>query len=159
MIPSITVRKMLPPLLCFVLGLLTAKAYTAAFASGRSRVAIEDPLDRRAIDEIEPTISLSPGQLQSKREEAAAMVKWFEGSLKVHEAELEAHLIELKFNKLTLERMRDVSGSIAGVRILEAEMQIDKDVVLTRQLQTMIEMAKADVEAARARLRFIDETR
>ncbi len=157
MIPSIPVRLTLPYILCFALGLLVAKAYSAAFASGRARVSIEDPLDRRVIDEIDPTISLSPGQLQAKKDEATAMLLWFEGSLKVHEAEFEAHLIEVKYNKLTLQRLRDVTGAIAGVRILEAEMQVDKDAVFTRQLETMIEMAKADVEAARARLRYLEE--
>jgi hypothetical protein len=159
MIQSIIPPTSRPCALSSILILLVTSAQTAAFASRHSRVSIDEPQDRRTVDETEPTDSLSAEQLRAKKDEAAAMVKWFEGSLRVHEAELEAHLIEVKYNKLNVENLRNVSGSIAGVRIEEAELQVAKDAVFTRQLETEIEMAKADLEAARARMRYLNAAR
>ena len=115
-----------------------------------------EPIDRRLIDTTRTT-ALSPQELKAKRAEAAAMIRWFEAKQRIYKSELAQHLIEIRFNKQTLDRLHSITGSIPEVRLLEAMKRVEMDAFDTEQLQAYVDMSAADIAAAKARLQFLSE--
>ncbi len=115
-----------------------------------------EPIDRRIIDTTRRA-TLSPQELNAKRAEAAAMIRWFEAKQRIYKSELAQHLIEIRFNKQTLDRLQSLSGSFPEVRLLEAMKLVEMDVFDTEQLQAYVDMSAADIAAAKARLQFLSD--
>lgn len=131
-------------------------------SSGRvtadNSIAIDhnEPVDRRVI--AVPSCAgdqMGAARLAAKRNEAASMVRWFAGKKRVYEAELKQHLVEAAYNKTMLEKLKSISGSVPEKHILELEKRVAVDVFDTEQLEAYIEMAKADIDASKARLEFL----
>lgn len=83
------------------------------------------------------------------------MLRWFKAKMRVYETELKQHAIEAEFNKQILERLKGIAGAIPEKNILELEKKIAVDALDTEQLQAYVEMAKADIDAASARVEFL----
>ena len=115
-----------------------------------------DPLDRRVLDTTTAT-GLSNHELAAKRNEAAAMVRWFEAKLRVVQGDLNRQIIESKFNIEYLARLEGITGSVPEVRVVEMRKEIALDKEKTSQLLGYIQMAEADVAAAKARLEFLQD--
>jgi len=115
-----------------------------------------DPLDRRVLDTSTAT-GLSNHELAAKKTEAAAMVRWFEAKLRVVQGDLNRQIIESKFNIEYLARLEGVTGSVPEIRVVEMRKEIALDKEETSQLLGYIQMAEADVAAAKARLEFLQD--
>lgn len=113
-----------------------------------------DPLDRRVLDTT-TVVNLSENELFAKKNEAAAMVRWFEAKLRVVQGDLNRQVIEAKFNIEYLERLEGSAGSVPEMRIMEMHKEIALDKEEASQLRGYIEMAEADIAAAKARLQFL----
>ena len=113
-----------------------------------------DPLDRRVLDTT-TVVGLSEQELSAKKNEAAAMVRWFEAKLRAVQGDLNRQIIESKFNIEYLERLEVSAGSIPEMRIKEIRKEIALDREETSQLLAYIQMAEADIAAAKARLQFL----
>ena len=118
-------------------------------------VDLEDPVDRRSID-VDPSRIAQDRYHAAKKAEAAAMVRWFEARLRLIKFEAGKQAIEHKFNQDNYDRLLQVGGSIAEIKLLEARKQTQLDDLISAQLKAMTEMAEADVSAARARLESLD---
>jgi len=115
-----------------------------------------EPMDRRVIQLVTcASERMSAEQLAAKRLEAASMLRWFKAKMRVYETELKQHAIEAEFNKQILERLKGIAGAIPEKNILELEKKIAVDALDTEQLQAYVEMAKADIDAASARVEFL----
>lgn|GEM_PF-1525083 len=134
------------------------KPATAKMADMPATIDVEDPVDRRAFEVPSPAESpdLSPSWRAAKKAEARAMLRWFEAKLAMVKFEVEKQAIEHKFNEANYARLRSIPGAVAGISLLEAEKRTELDDLITKQLQTMKEMAEADVAAARARLESVE---
>lgn len=113
-----------------------------------------EPVDRRIIERTALT-GLDQRELKAKRAEAAAMVRWFEAKQRIYKSELAQHLIEMRFNKMNLDRLNVAGGSVAEIRLLEVQKRVEMDVFDTEQLQAYVDMAAEDILAAKARLEFL----
>lgn len=113
-----------------------------------------EPVDRRIIERTALT-GLDQRELKAKRAEASAMVSWFEAKQRIYKSELAQHLIEMRFNKMNLERLNVAGGSVAEIRLLEVQKRVEMDVFDTEQLQAYVDMSAADIVAAKARLEFL----
>ena len=113
-----------------------------------------EPVDRRVIERTALT-GLDQRELKAKRAEASAMVMWFEAKQRIYKSELAQHLVEMRFNKLNLDRLNVSGGSVAEIKLFEAQKRVDMDVFETEQLQAYVEMSAADIVAAKARLEFL----
>ncbi len=113
-----------------------------------------EPVDRRIIERTALT-GLDQRELKAKRAEAAAMVRWFEAKQRIYKSELAQHLIEMRFNKMNLDRLNVAGGSVAEIRLLEVQKRVEMDVFDTEQLQAYIDMSSEDILAAKARLEFL----
>ena len=138
-----------------VIGLFLLPAF-ASKAQAENSLPIDhnEPVDRRIIERTTLT-GLDHRELRAKRGEAAAMVRWFEAKQRIYKSELAQHLIEMRFNKLNLERLHSVSGSVAEIKLLEAQKQVEMDAFDTEQLQAYLDMSAADIVAAKSRLEFL----
>ncbi len=115
-----------------------------------------EPVDRRVIQMATcASERMSAEQLAAKRLEAAAMVRWFKAKLRVYESELKQHVIEAEYNKRIFDRLKGIAGAVPEKNILEFEKKVAVDVADTEQLQAYIDMAKADIDAASARVEFL----
>jgi len=143
-------------------------ALAAALTAGRvlpdllaempATIDVEDPVDRRAFEapSLTESANLPPSWRAAKKAEARAMLRWFEAKLAMVKLEVEKQAIEHKFNEANYARLRSIPGAVAGISLLEAEKRTELDDLITKQLQTMKEMAEADVAAARARLESVE---
>ena len=113
-----------------------------------------EPVDRRIIERTALT-GLDQRELKAKRAEASAMVRWFEAKQRIYKSELTQHLVEMRFNKLVLERMSSASGAVPEIKLFEAQKRVDMDIFDTEQLQAYVDMSAADIVAAKARLEFL----
>lgn len=113
-----------------------------------------EPVDRRIVERTALT-GLDQRELKAKRAEASAMVRWFEAKQRIYKSELAQHLVEMRFNKMNLDRLNIAGGSVAEIRLLEAQKRVEMDVFDTEQLQAYVDMAAEDILAARARLEFL----
>ena len=125
-----------------------------AYAENNLPIDHNEPVDRRTIERTALT-GLDQRELKAKRTEAAAMVRWFEAKQRIYKSELAQHLIEMRFNKMNLERLNAAGGSVAEIRLLEVQKRVEMDVFDTEQLQAYIDMSAADLVAAKARLEFL----
>jgi hypothetical protein len=125
-----------------------------AFAENNLPIDHNEPVDRRIIERTALT-GLDQRELKAKRAEAAAMVSWFEAKQRIYKSELAQHLIEMRFNKMNLERLNIAGGSVAEIRLLEVQKRVEMDVFDTEQLQAYVDMSAADIVAAKARLEFL----
>ncbi len=125
-----------------------------AFAENNLPIDHNEPVDRRIIERTALT-GLDQRELKAKRAEAAAMVRWFEAKQRIYKSELAQHLIEMRFNKMNLDRLNVAGGSVAEIRILEVQKRVEMDVFETEQLQAYIDMSSEDILAAKARLEFL----
>jgi len=113
-----------------------------------------DPLDRRVLDTT-TVVGLSEHELSAKKNEAAAMVRWFEAKLRVVQGDLNRQMIESKFNIEYLTRLEGITGSVPEIRVVELHKEIALDKEEASQLLGYFEMAEADIAAAKARLQFL----
>lgn len=113
-----------------------------------------DPLDRRVLDTT-TVVGLSEHELSAKKNEAAAMVRWFEAKLRVVQGDLNRQMIESKFNIEYLTRLEGITGSVPEIRVVELHKEIALDKEEASQLRGYFEMAEADIAAAKARLQFL----
>jgi hypothetical protein len=113
-----------------------------------------DPLDRRVLDTT-TVVGLSEQELSAKKNEAAAMVRWFEAKLRVVQGDLNRQMIESKFNNEYLARLEGITGSVPEIRVVELRKEIALDKEEASQLRGYFEMAEADIAAAKARLQFL----
>ena len=125
-----------------------------AYAENNLPIDHNEPVDRRIIERTALT-GLDQRELKAKRAEAAAMVRWFEAKQRIYKSELAQHLIEMRFNKMNLDRLNVAGGSVAEIRILEVQKRVEMDVFETEQLQAYIDMSSEDILAAKARLEFL----
>jgi len=125
-----------------------------AFAENNLPIDHNEPVDRRIIERTALT-GLDQRELKAKRAEAAAMVRWFEAKQRIYKSELAQHLIEMRFNKMNLDRLNVAGGSVAEIRLLEVQKRVEMDVFDTEQLQAYIDMSSEDILAAKARLEFL----
>lgn len=125
-----------------------------AYAENNLPIDHNEPVDRRIIERNSLT-GLDQRELKAKRAEAAAMVRWFEAKQRIYKSELAQHLIEMRFNKMNLERLNVAGGSVAEIRLLEVQKRVEMDVFDTEQLQAYVDMAAEDILAAKARLEFL----
>jgi len=132
----------------------TSGVATTANAENSLPIDHNEPVDRRIIERTALT-GLDQRELKAKRAEAAAMVSWFEAKQRIYKSELAQHLIEMRFNKMNLERLNVAGGSVAEIRLLEAQKRVEMDVFDTEQLQAYVDMSAADLLAAKARLEFL----
>ena len=124
------------------------------YAENNLPIDHNEPVDRRIIERTALT-GLDQRELKAKRAEAAAMVRWFEAKQRIYKSELAQHLIEMRFNKMNLDRLNVAGGSVAEIRILEVQKRVEMDVFETEQLQAYIDMSSEDILAAKARLEFL----
>jgi hypothetical protein len=115
---------------------------------------LSDPLDRRVLDTT-TVVGLSEQELSAKKNEAAAMVRWFEAKLRVVQGDLNRQMIESKFNNEYLARLEGITGSVPEIRVVELRKEIALDKEEASQLRGYFEMAEADIAAAKARLQFL----
>ena len=125
-----------------------------AYAENNLPIDHNEPVDRRIIERTALT-GLDQRELKAKRAEAAAMVRWFEAKQRIYKSELAQHLIEMRFNKMNLDRLNVAGGSVAEIRLLEVQKRVEMDVFDTEQLQAYIDMSSEDILAAKARLEFL----
>lgn len=114
--------------------------------------------ERRVI-EMDPAAMVYDDYVLSKKAEAAAMVRWFESRLRMARIEVTKHAVEHKFNQELYTRLEATGGSISEIRLLEAQKQTVLDDFISDQLAVSVEMAEADLAAARARLQALDSVR
>ena len=124
------------------------------YAENNLPIDHNEPVDRRIIERTALT-GLDQRELKAKRAEAAAMVRWFEAKQRIYKSELAQHLIEMRFNKMNLDRLTVAGGSVAEIRLLEVQKRVEMDVFDTEQLQAYIDMSSEDILAAKARLEFL----
>ncbi|MEY4632441.1 MAG: hypothetical protein RIQ81_2561 [Pseudomonadota bacterium] len=134
----------------FAAGLTVFQIASSSLAQPPGSTEVDDPVDRRLID-FDTVSEASDGYLAAKKAEAGAMVRWFEARLRLARIDAAKHVVEHRYNQEIYTRLQGVSGAISGARLLEARKQTELDDFIAQQLAVAVEMAEADLAAARAR--------